>query len=195
MTSSLPTSFLKNPRGELVRNSLQLDNAGDELIISDTNGTAYVISTTTGAVSSVPFHYTANGYFPVLSPDGSTVLAPDAANGWELWSVGTPGSPLSNVTPHDSRWPTKSGGVLFSSDGGVIVTYSDIGDTADLWEAANQAHTARFLIPGSQDDYAVFLGPDGRQLVIGAPTGGGSAYTGLYVYDTLAAPAGLATRK
>jgi serine/threonine protein kinase len=188
-------SFLKNPRGELVPNSLRLDNAGDELIISDTNGTAYVISTTTGAVSSVPFHYTANGYFPLLSPDGSTVLAPDADNGWELWSVGTPGSPLSNVTPHDSRWPTKSGGVLFSSDGGVIVTYPDNGDTADLWEAANQAHTARFLIPGSQDDYAVFLGPDGRQLVIGAPTGGGSAYTELYVYDTLAAPAGLATRK
>jgi hypothetical protein len=69
------------------------------------------------------------------------------------------------------------------------VTYSDNGDTADLWEAANQAHTARFLIPGSQDDYAVFLGPDGRQLLIGAPTGGGSAYTELYVYDTLAAPA------
>lgn len=183
VTSLVP--FLKNPRvgSALVPNSLQLDDSGDEVIFSDTKGTAYVISTTTGAVSSVGFHYTAHGAFPLLTPDGSMVLVPDATNGWELWFLGSPGTALSNVTPHDSRWPKNSGGFLFSSDGGTIVTFPDHGVTADLWAEQNQAHTAEFTVPGSQDDDAALLGPGGRQLVVGAVTGGGFTYTKLYVYD------------
>ena len=153
------------------------------MIFSDTKGTAYVISTTTGAVSSVDFHYTAKGAFPLLTPDGSMVLVPDATNGWELWFLGSPGTALSNVTPHDSRWPKNSGGFLFSSDSGTIVTFPDHGVTADLWTEQNQAHTAEFTVPGSQDDDAALLGPGGRQLVVGAVTGGGFTYTKLYVYD------------
>ena len=81
-----PGSFLESKGGlGLGTDHLQLDDSGDEVIFSDTKGTAYVISTTTGAVSSVDFHYTAKGAFPLLTPDGSMVLVPDATNGWELW--------------------------------------------------------------------------------------------------------------
>ena len=185
-----PVPFLKIPKVVLIPNSLRLDNAGDELIISDTKGTAFVMSTITGVVSSVPFHYTATAgaetaqYIPLLSPDGSTVIVPDATSGWELWSVPVPGSPPSNVTPHDSRWPKNTGGFLFSSDGGVILTFAAHGITDNLWDELDQAHIVGFSIPGIQDDYAPFLGPGGRQYVLGVVTGGGFAYTKLYVYDT-----------
>jgi len=175
---------LKIPASDWVPFSLQLDNSGEELIVSDKKGTAYVMDGYTGISSTVHFDYTGpNGSLPMLSPDGSTVLTPAADGGWQLWSVGTPGSPLSNITPKDSHWPKDNAGALYSSDGGTILTFTDRGVTNDLWSEATHALIASFLIPKSQDEPAVFLGPGGRQLVV-AVAFGIHAYTELYVYDT-----------
>jgi serine/threonine protein kinase/WD40 repeat protein len=176
--------LLKNPATGLIPHSLQLDNSGDVLMVSSEKGTAYVVSTQTGALdTAVRFHATANMPLPILSPDGSTVLVPAGSNGAQLWTVGSPGSPSVNITPHDSRWPKDNGGFHYSTDGEVVLTFPNRGTTNDLWRELTGAHIVTRTDPGSQDQAFVLLGPGGRKLILGSNTRGGSAFSSFIVRD------------
>jgi serine/threonine protein kinase len=192
LSTGTTLTTLDNPAAHLVPHSLQLDNSGDKLIISSKTGTAYVMlvgqSATGDVLSTVPFRYSANGvasgYVPQLSPDGSTALAPDAADGWQLWNnIGSPGTHPSNITPDDpQQWPQSAAGCQFSAGGQVILCFPNDELAVDLWAETPLAPITGFSVPNSQDEPGL-LGPGGHQLVLALKTGANSAFRELYVWD------------
>jgi WD40 repeat protein len=136
--------------------AVRLDKDGRVLTVGDANGNLYVWDVSTNQLlATLRFSPTAalKDLAPaaILSPDGRTVLIPDAATGLQstLWNI----SSKANVTPADALWPQNwdkgTGSVFFTSDGQGIVTYRDDNSGADLWNATTRAHIATVLFTGS----------------------------------------------
>jgi WD40 repeat protein len=136
--------------------AISLDQDGGVLTAGDAAGHLYVWDTGTGRLlATLRFSPSAtlNGDGPAatLSPDGQTVLVPEAGNGLEstLWSVAT----QANITPANHLWPQQwdngTGSVFFTSNGKEIVTYRDDQTGADLWDATTLTYVAPIPFTGS----------------------------------------------
>jgi serine/threonine protein kinase len=141
--------------GNVLGSAVSLDKDGRVLTAGDARGNLYVWDVTTGRLLAT-LHFnpatTLNHSAPaaILSPDGQTVLVPDAGNGLQatLWSSSTG----ANISPADVRWPrtwSDIGRVFFSSDGQGIVTFRDDGSGADRWNAITRAYVAALPFSGS----------------------------------------------
>jgi serine/threonine-protein kinase len=140
--------------GNVLGSAVSLDKDGRVLTVGDARGNLYVWDVTTGKLLAT-LHFnpatTLNHSAPAatLSPDGRTVLVPDAGNRLQatLWNSSTG----ANITPADARWPqtwSDIGKVFFSSDGEGIVTYRDDGSGADRWNATTRAYLAALPFSG-----------------------------------------------
>jgi serine/threonine-protein kinase len=177
------TEHLKNPTtASTAPNSLDLDSNGQELLISAKNDETYVVDVQTGhTLASFPYKYVAGGQPPVLSQDGATVYVPGNGSApARIWDVAT----RSNVTPSDSRWPSRDNGVVFSVDGLTAVTSPQGAGYFDLWNVSTRSHIARTVVPGGGNDVLESLGPGNSELLLGSSwssTARGS--TDIYLYD------------
>jgi WD40 repeat protein len=136
--------------------AVSLDKDGRVLTAGDADGNLYVWDVSTKQLLAT-LHFSPTAALKdlapaaTLSPDGRTVLIPDAVSGLQstLWDIGT----KANITPADARWPknwhSSTGSVFFTSDGQGIVTYRDDNSGADLWNATTRAHIASVLFTGS----------------------------------------------
>jgi len=174
---------LKNPTtAAIVPSSLDLDSNGQELATSARNGETYVVDVQTGrTLASFPYRYVAGGQLPVLSQDGATVYVPGNGSApARIWDVAT----RSNITPDDSRWPSRDNGVVFSVDGLTAVTSPPGADYFDLWNVSTRTHIARTVVAGGGNDVLESLGPGNSELLLGSSwssTARGSA--DVYLYD------------
>jgi Protein kinase domain len=177
------TGHLQNPTtADAVPNSLDLDSNGQELLVSAKNDETYVVDVQTGhTLAAFPFTYVAGGQLPVLSQDGATVYVPGNGNApAQIWDVAT----RSNITPDDSRWPSKDNGVVLSVDGLTAVTSPPGTDYFDLWNVSTRTHIARTVVPGGGNDVLESLGPGNSELLLGSSwssSARGSA--AIYLYD------------
>ncbi len=166
-SGKLMTSFKNPTTAATVPDTLYLDSNGGELLISAQNDETYVIDVQTGQTLA-SFHYNyalakSNDWYPTISPDGKTVYIPDPNTGQaQIWDVGS----KSDITPHDSRWPAKDNGVIFSTDGLTMLTSPANADYLDLWNVSTRTHIGRAVIPGSQSYYPQALGPGNSELLM-----------------------------
>jgi serine/threonine protein kinase/WD40 repeat protein len=142
------------------KGAISLDNNGRLLAASDANGKTYVFNVETRqVVLTLRFDPVSINPAPVISPDGKTIEVPESfsGTGGTLWNIAT----RSNVTPSDVRWSPNVGSLVFSTDGGVILTqrYS----SADLWDTGTLAEIAGANLP-SYDVTGV--SPGGKELII-----------------------------
>jgi serine/threonine protein kinase len=164
--------------------SLYVSSDGTRMLISAVNGKTYVMDVQTGqTVATFNYSYTPNPstqQLPELSPDGKTVYIPGGATApGRLWNVDSG----ANVTPHDSRWPQKSGWVIFSTDGQVAATSAEGSPSTDLWNVSLGSHTAAVVIPGSGDWIVAALGPSGSEALFGSnPVDKNDDFKQLYLY-------------
>lgn len=183
VTTGARTAHLKNPTtASTIPNSLYLDSNGQELLISAKNGETYVVDVQTGQTRAwFHYKYAAGGQLPVLSQDGATVYIP--GNGTapaQIWDVDT----RSNITPDDSRWPSKDNGVVFSVDGLTAVTSPPGADYFDLWNVSTRSHVARTVVPGGGNDVLESLGPGNSELLLGDSwNSAAKGSTDIYLYD------------
>jgi len=169
MDSGTTIAQLPNPvEGTIANDSLALDSTGQTLIVSGTNGDASIMDVQSGQViATVRYDYKGNdSATPQISPDGKTVYVPSAGTGpGSIWDVAT----MSNITPHDARWPQVSAGALYSSDGSVVTTFPDNGTTNSFWDVTAGSFITTVSIPDSQHYTELDLGPGGRELLLGDP--------------------------
>ncbi|HUN33112.1 MAG TPA: WD40 repeat domain-containing serine/threonine protein kinase [Trebonia sp.] len=174
---------LSNPTtATTVPNSLDLDSNGQELLISAKNDETYVVDVQTGhTLASFPYRYVAGGQLPVLSQDGATVYVPGNQTApAQIWNVAT----RANITPGDSRWPSKDNGVVFSVDGLTAVTSPPGADYFDLWNISTRSHIARTVVPGGGNDVLESLGPGNSELLLGSSwNSAAKGSTDIYLYD------------
>jgi WD40 repeat protein len=165
-----PVHEYNNPTtASTVPNSLNVSADGSRMLISDVNGKAYVMDTTSGqTLATFNYPYVANPtsqQLPQLSPDGKTVYTPGGSNApGQLWSVDSG----TNVTPSNSLWPQKNGWVIYSTDGQDVVTSAAGSPTVDLWNVSAGTHTTTSTIPGSGDWVVEALGPSGSEVLFGS---------------------------
>jgi WD40 repeat protein len=160
--------------------SLDVSSDGSKMLISDEDGKAYVLSTSSGKTIAV-FHYTykASGSTPVLAPDGRSVYIPSNGSGpAQIWDVNTD----ANVTPAGPQWPRADNGVLYSTDGSVVMTSPAGADTCDLWNVALGTHIAHITIPGSNNWDVEALGPAGNSLLFSSDFAKNGDFVNLDLY-------------
>ena len=183
--NNFPKYHWPNPTtASTVAYSLYVSSDGSRMLISAVNGKTYVMDVRNGQTLAT-FNYTyipnpTTEQLPELSPDGKTVYIPGGASApGKLWNVDSG----ANVTPHDSRWPQKNGGVIFSTDGQIAVTSAEGSPTADLWNVSLGSHTTTVVIPGSGDWVVAGLGPGGSEALFGSdPVDKNGDFKQLYLY-------------
>jgi serine/threonine-protein kinase len=141
------------------------DADGNYMLISDTDGTAYLVDVQSKQVIGT-FHYPYKGtstIYPQLTPDGNTVYVPGGSTGpARLWDRTT----KAYSTPTGSRWPNPDNGVLISTDSKFALSSpTAISDTVDIWDMATRAHVITLTVPGGQNEADLSFGPGGSELL------------------------------
>ena len=141
------------------------DADGNYILISDTDGTAYLVDTRSKQVVGT-FHYPYKGsgsIYPELTPDGNTVYVPGGSTAAaRLWDRTT----QSYVTPAGSRWPNPDTQLLFSTDSKFVLTSpTSVSETVDIWNIATRAHVITLTVPGGANEADLSIGPAGSELL------------------------------
>ena len=141
------------------------DADGNHILISDTDGTAYLVDTLSKQViGTFRYPYKGSGtIYPELTPDGNTVYVPGgSAAAARLWDRTT----QSYVTPAGSRWPNPDTQLLFSSDSKFVLTSpTSVSETVDVWDIATRAHVITLTVPGGANEADLSVGPAGSELL------------------------------
>jgi serine/threonine protein kinase len=141
------------------------DADGNFILISDTDGTAYLMDAQSKQVVGT-FHYPYEGsgtVYPEITPDGNTVYVPGgSAAAARLWDRTT----QSYVTPAGSRWPNPDTQLLFSTDSKFVLTSpTSVSETVDVWDIATRAHVIVLTVPGGANEADLSIGPAGSELL------------------------------
>jgi WD40 repeat protein len=141
------------------------DADGNYMLISDTNGTSYLVDTRSKQVIGT-FHFPYKGsttIYPQLSPDGNTVYVPGGSTAAaRLWDRAT----RSYTTPVGSRWPVTDNGLLFSTDSRFVLSSpTSVSETVDIWNIATSAHVITLTVPGGQNEANLSFGQAGSELL------------------------------
>jgi hypothetical protein len=141
------------------------DADGNYILISDTDGTAYLVDTLSKQVIGT-FHYPYKGsgtVYPELTPDGNTVYVPGGSTAAaRVWDRTT----QSYVTPAGSRWPNPDTQLLFSTDSKFVLTSpTSVSETVDVWDIATRAHVITLTVPGGANEADLSVGPAGSELL------------------------------
>jgi Protein kinase domain len=141
------------------------DAAGNFILISDTDGTAYLVDTRSKQVAGT-FKYPYKGsstVYPQLTADGNTVYIPGGSTAAaKLWDRTT----KSYITPAGSRWPDPDNGLLFSTDSKFVLSSpTSVSDTVDVWDIATRAHVITLTVSGGQNEADLSVGPAGSELL------------------------------
>jgi len=141
------------------------DADGNYILISDTDGTAYLVDTRSKQVTGT-FHYPYKGsstVYPQLTPDGNTVYVPGGSTAaGRLWDRAT----QSYITPVGSRWPNPDTGLLFGTDSKFVLSSpTSVSETVDIWNIAARAHVITLTVPGGANEADLSVGPTGSELL------------------------------
>ena len=142
------------------------DADGKYLLISETNGTAYLVDMLSKQAVGT-FHYNYSGsstaLYPQLTLDGNTVYVPGGPDApAKLWDRTT----KAYVTPTGSRWPTTDLGLTFSIDSRFDLTSpTSVSEVVDIWNVATRAHVITLTVPGGADEAAESIGPGASELL------------------------------
>jgi serine/threonine protein kinase len=141
------------------------DADGNYILISDTDGTAYLVDTRSKQVIGT-FHYPYKGsstVYPQLTPDGNTVYVPGGSTAaGRLWDRTT----QSYRTPAGSRWPDPDTGLLFGTDSKFVLSSpTSVSETVDIWNIATGAHVITLTVPGGANEADLSVGPTGSELL------------------------------
>ncbi len=141
------------------------DADGNYILISDTDGTAYLVDTRSKQVIGT-FHYPYKGsstVYPQLTPDGNTVYVPGGSTAaGRLWDRTT----QSYITPVGSRWPNPDTGLLFGTDSKFVLSSpTSVSETVDIWNIATRAHVITLTVPGGANEADLSVGPTGSELL------------------------------
>jgi serine/threonine-protein kinase len=155
---------VKNPGSAAVA-AVRPDGDGKYLLVSDTNGVAYLVDALSQQVVGT-FHYPflASGIvYPEISLDGNTVYIPGGPTApAKLWDRTT----RSYITPADPLWPTPDNGVSFSTDSKFALTSpAGVSETEDIWNIASRAHVITVTVPGGANESMESIGPGGSELL------------------------------
>ena len=142
-----------------------VDGDGQYALISDTDGTSYLVNAQSKAVLGT-FHYTYSGdstIYPQLSLDGNTVYVPGGSGApAKLWDRAA----KAYVTPTDARWPALDNGITFSTDSRFVLTSpSSATETVDVWNIATHAHVITLTVPGGANEGVESIGPGASELL------------------------------
>jgi serine/threonine protein kinase len=166
MASGKLYAQVKNPGpGTASIAAVRPDRDGGYILISDTNGVAYLVSALSDKVVGTfryPYSDTSN-LVPQLSLDGNTVDVPGgptaAAKLWDR-TTGT------YITPTDPHWPTPDGGVAFSVDSKFAFTSpASVSEVNDIWNIATHAHVLTLTVPGGANEEVESIGPGASELL------------------------------
>ena len=141
------------------------DADGNYILISDTDGTAYLVDTRSKQVIGT-FHYPYKGsttVYPQLTPDGNTVYVPGGSTAAaRLWDRAT----QAYITPAGSRWPNPDTGLLFGTDSKFVLSSpTSVSETVDIWNIATRAHVITLTVPGGANEADLSVGPTGSELL------------------------------
>jgi WD40 repeat protein len=155
---------VKNPGSSAVA-TVRPDGDGKYILISDTNGVAYLVDALSNQVVGT-FHYPYSGsstIFPQVSLDGNTVYVPGgSAAAAKLWGTVTG----TYITPTDPRWPTTDGGVTFGVDSEYAFTSpAYASEVVDIWNIATRTHVITLTVPGGANEEVLSVGPGGSELL------------------------------
>jgi hypothetical protein len=164
MATGKPQATVKNPGSAAVAN-VRSDGDGKYILISDTNGTAYLVDALSKQVIG-NFRYPYSGsssVVPEVSLDGNTVYVPGGSTApAKLWDTAT----RSYVTPADSLWPTPDNGVTISTDSKFVLTSpTSVSETVDIWNIATRAHVVTVTVPGGANEALESIGPGASELL------------------------------
>ncbi len=139
------------------------DGTGRYIVISDSNGVAYLVDAVSKKVVAT-FRYPLGGVnaYPEISLDGNTVYVPGGGTAaGKLWDAAT----KSYITPADARWPALDSGVTFSTDSRFALTSSTTAsEVVDVWDIATHSLDAAVTVPKSPDEEIIGVGPGGDEL-------------------------------
>lgn len=141
------------------------DADGNYILISDTNGVAYLVDTRSKQVIGT-FNYPYKGsstVYPQLTPDGNTVYVPGGSTAAaRLWDRTT----RAYITPAGSRWPNQDTGLLFGTDSKFVLSSpTSVSETVDIWNIATRAHVITLTVPGGANEADLSVGPTGSELL------------------------------
>jgi WD40 repeat protein len=161
----------------IVDYGLELDGDGRTLITSDQHGNSYVWDVASGKLTArlrYPAADVDKGVLEhplYLSPDGATVVVPDAAGASTLLDAGTG----ANVTPRSAVWSRDAGVCLFSVDSRVCAAPWG-SHTIDLWDIGARTQLTAVTSPAFVGTEGIpAIGPDASEVLTLAPfTKGGT---------------------
>ncbi len=141
------------------------DADGNYILISDTDGTSYLVDTRSKQVIGT-FHFPDKGsstVYPQITLDGNSVYVPGGSTAAaRLWDRAT----RSYTTPADSRWPDPDNGLIFSTDSKFALSSpTSVSETVDIWNIATGVHVITLTVPNSQNELNLSVGPTGSELL------------------------------
>jgi serine/threonine-protein kinase len=175
---------VQNPGGKSAVTIVREDADGRYMLISDANGTAYLVDAQSKQVLKT-FPYSIAGastLYPEISLDGNTVYVPGgSAAAAQLWDRAS----KAYITPAGSRWPTPDSGVTFSIDSRFALTSpTSVSATVDIWNIATRAHVILLNVPGGANEAILGVGPSASELLsTGALDIGKGTFTKLEIWS------------
>jgi serine/threonine-protein kinase len=175
---------VQNPGGKSAVTIIRQDADGRYMLISDANGTAYLVDAQSKQVlKTFPYKIAgASTLYPEISLDGNTVYIPGgSAAAARLWDRAS----QAYITPTGSRWPTPDSGVTFSIDSRFVLTSpTSVSATVDIWNIATRAHVILLNVPGGANEAILGVGPSASELLsTGALDIGKGTFTKLEIWS------------
>jgi serine/threonine protein kinase len=175
------------PASAIIDNSIGLDDAASELILTGKNKNVYVVDLRSRAVLRT-FHCpyltykdSADNVAPALTPDGFDVYCPSISGApATLWDIATD----ANITPEDPRWAPGSEGTLALGHDGLIATQdSDTSSTVVLWSALTGRYLRTIQLPAAVGVTLDDIGPGGHELLTSSWNPATSTWTQLTLWN------------